>query len=102
VTPAPFVSHSPRFGLRRTGCVRRFVEQDIPQVARVHRAAFRLGDPPRLAAYRDYFTRVFLQNPAGEGPLPSLVYQESDGRIVGFVGIVPRRVVINGHHYQPS
>jgi hypothetical protein len=73
------------------------VEQDIPQVARVHQAAFRLGDSP---AYHDYFTRVFLQNPAGEGPLPSLVYEDSDGRVVGFVGIVPRRVVMNGHHYQ--
>jgi hypothetical protein len=94
------VSDSPPFVSRRSGRIRRFVEGDIPEVARVHRAAFRLGDPPRLAAYRDYFTRVFLQNPAGEGPLPSLVYQESDGRIVGFVGIVPRRVVMNGHHYQ--
>ena len=100
MTLAPFVPDSPRFVSRRTGCVRRFVERDIPQVARVHRAAFRLGDSPALAAYHDYFTRVFLENPAGDGPLPSLVYQESDGRIAGFVGIVPRRVAINGHHFQ--
>lgn len=100
MTPALHVSDSQSVVSPRTGCIRRLVERDIPQVARVHRAAFRLGDSPGLAAYRDYFTRVFLQNPAGEGPLPSLVYQESDGRIVGFVGIVPRRVVINGHHYQ--
>jgi hypothetical protein len=95
-----FVHDSPLFGSRRTGCVRRFVEEDIPQVARVHRAAFRLGDSPRLATYHDYFRRVFLENPGGEGPHPSLVYQDNDGQIVGFVGLVPRRVVIRGHHYQ--
>jgi hypothetical protein len=66
----------------------------------LHRAAFRLGDSLGFGSYHDYFTRVFLENPAGDGPLPSLVYQEHDGRIVGFVGLVPRQVVINGHHFQ--
>lgn len=69
-------------------------------MAGLHRTVFRLGDTPGLGSYYDYFTRVFLDNPAGDGPLPSLVYQEDDGRIAGFVGIVPRRVTINGHHFQ--
>lgn len=100
MTPAQFASHSSPFVSRRTDCVRPFVEADIPQVARVHRAAFGLSHAPGLAAYRDYFIRVFLDNPAGEGALPSLVYQERDGRIAGFVGLVPRRVTINGRHFQ--
>lgn len=100
MTPALFASDSPPFVSRRTECIRRFVEGDIPQVARLHRAAFRLGDSPGLGSYHDYFTRVFLENPAGDGPLPSLVYQENDGRIVGFVGLVPRQMAINGHHFQ--
>lgn len=100
MTPAPFAFDTPPFISRRTDCIRPFVEADIPQVARVHRAAFRLGDSPGLASYHDYLTRVFLENPAGEGPLPSLVYQEHDGRIVGFVGLVPRRVSIDGRHFR--
>jgi hypothetical protein len=96
MTPAHFAVDSSPFVLRKTDCVRPFVEADIPQVARVHRAAFRLAGAPPLAAYHDYFTRVFLENPAGDGALPSLVYQERDGRIAGFVGLVPRRVTING------
>jgi len=85
---------------RRTGCIRRFVEEDIPQVARLHRTAFRLANPPALAAYRDYFRSVFIENPAGNGPLPSLVYDEGRGRIVGFVGLVPRRLVVGDQSYQ--
>ena len=82
------------------GRVRPFVEADIPQVARVHRRAFKRGESDALDSYRDYFTGVFVDNPAGEGPLPSLVYEEDDGRILGFVGLVPRRVTIGGRRYR--
>jgi hypothetical protein len=85
---------------RRPACIRPFVAADIPQVADVHRAAFQLAEGPGLAAYRDYFSRVFLENPAANSRISSLVYQEHDGRIAGFVGLVPRRVAIGGHHYQ--
>jgi hypothetical protein len=92
--PMPMVSRS-------ASAVRPFVEADIPQVANVHRAAFRLGNGPSLAAYRDYFTRVFLDNTGGN-PIASQVYEQPDGRIAGFVGIVPRRVTLDGRHYQAA
>ena len=100
MTPAHVAADSSPFVLRKTDGIRPFVEADIPQVARVHRAAFRLEPAPGLAAYHDYFTRVFLDNPAGEGPIPSLVYQDRDGRIAGFIGLVPRRVATNGRHFR--
>lgn len=78
--------------------VRPFVEADIPQVAEVHRAAFRRGSATRLAEYRDYFTQVFLRD--HDRRFPSLVFQETDGRLTGFLGIVPRRVTLNGRRYQ--
>lgn len=93
--PAPIVA-------RRTASVRPFVEADIPRVADIHRAAFRLGEGPGLAAYRDYLTRVFLANAAGTSPISSLVYEQPDGRIAGFLGVVPRQVAINGRHYQAA
>lgn len=87
---------------RRTASVRPFVDADIPQVADIHRAAFRLGEGPGVAAYRDYFTRVFLQPAAGNSPIASLVCEQPDGRIAGFVGLVPQRVAINGRSYQAA
>lgn len=81
------------------GHIRPFVEKDIPQVARLHWTAFRPGggsDPPGGDSYHAYFGRVFLDHPSPDSMLASLVYQEGDGKIVGFVGVVPRRVSLNG------
>src|SRR5437879_6082897 len=84
----------------RRAHIRQFTEDDIPQVARIHQLAFLLPASAPLRAYHEYFTQVFLQNPVGESPLPSLVYEEDDGKVAGFVGIVPRRVTVNGRHFQ--
>jgi hypothetical protein len=89
---------------RRAGEVRPFVEADIPQVARLHRSVFRPArrDSAGLDAYRAYFMHVFLQNPSGLVALPSLVYQEDDGRITGFLGIVPRLMTMHGKRVQAA
>jgi len=100
MTPARFASNVRPIRVQGAARVRPFVEADIPQVAEVHRAAFRLGGDSRLAEYGDYFTRVFLDT-ADRG-IASLVYQEHDGRIAGFVGIVPRLVVMGGRRYQAA
>ena len=100
MTTATFASNVRPIRVPGSARVRQFVEADIPQVAQVHRAAFRLGDDPRLAEYGEYFTRVFLDT-ADHG-ISSLVYQEHDGRIAGFVGVVPRRVMLGGRHYQAA
>jgi len=87
------------------GSLRAFVEADIPQVTRLHGAVFRTGaaaDPAALETYRDYFTRVFLENPSRDEALPSLVYQEHGGQIVGFLGVVPRRMTMNGRPVQAA
>lgn len=79
--------------------VRRFVEADIPQVADLHRRVFRTaeaGEPGWREAYRSYFSEVFLNNPLRDDALGSLVCEEDSGRIVGFMGVAPRRVRFNG------
>ena len=80
--------------------VRPFVDADIPQVAEVHRAAFRRDGASDLAEYRDYFTRVFLDT--ADRRISSVVFQESDGRVTGFLGLVPRRVTIDGRRYEAA
>lgn len=80
--------------------VRPFAEPDVPEVADLHRRVFRGGAPPadpagRLDAYRKYFSAVFLNATLGHGAPGSLVY-ESRGRILGFLGVMPRRMRFKG------
>jgi hypothetical protein len=81
--------------------IRPFAEQDIPQVTRLHRTVWP-GNPDGLESFHAYFKRVFLENPASDDSLPSLVCQEDDGRIVGFIGIVPRRLAMDGRRFQAA
>jgi hypothetical protein len=57
-----------------------------------------LGDEPSrrhlpLSALQDYFNKIFFHNPWYDESLPSLIYQNGDGRIIGFLGVVPRRML---------
>jgi hypothetical protein len=78
--------------------IRAFIEADIPQVVRLHEtiiesdAGVGAGQPASIG----YFTRMFLDNPSRDEALPSLVYEEDEGHIVGFLGVVPRRMSMNG------
>src|SRR5207247_934909 len=53
-------------------------------------------DAAGLDSYPTYFTRVFLDNPSRDVRLSSLVCEEGGGRIVGFLGVVPRGMSMNG------
>jgi hypothetical protein len=78
--------------------IRFFQREDIPAVAEIHREVFALSDrmsPAMLDRYRVYFDEVFLKPVAGRQDLGSLVYEE-DGRITGFIGSAPRRMIMNG------
>jgi hypothetical protein len=86
------------------GPIRPFVEGDIPRVARLHRTVFRTADPldsKSLDGYHAYFRQVFLDNPLRDRDLPSLVYEEND-RILGFLGVVPRRMTMKGHRFRAA
>jgi hypothetical protein len=87
------------------GYIRPFAESDIPQVARLHWSVFRpggLADSTGFESYRAYFGRVFLDTASRDGLLSSLVYYEDSGRIIGFLGVVPRRVTLNGRRFQAA
>jgi hypothetical protein len=86
---------------RSSPAVRRFVGSDIPQVARLHARVWpNPGCPPSL--YDDYFRRVFIGNPDSDPALPSLVSEDASGRVLGFIGVVPRRLVAGGRTYRAA
>ncbi len=78
--------------------VRAFTQNDIPQVAEMFERLL-LGDEPSNralspAALPDYFEQIFFRNPWHDPEIPSLVYQESDGKIIGFLGVVTRPMLL--------
>src|SRR5207302_4252487 len=70
----------------RSGQIRPFEAENIPQVADLHRRVFGLADrmsPELLESYRSYFTNVILNNPWRSESADSIVYEERSGRITG-------------------
>jgi hypothetical protein len=81
------------------GAVRPFVDADVPEVAALHRRVFQPSpaavNGSWLHAYRSYFSDVFLNETLSDGRISSFVY-EHDGRIRGFLGVMPRRMSFHG------
>src|SRR6266550_7081571 len=82
--------HPPQ--ISRQGTSRPFREGDIEQVADLswrmlnHKGG---AAPPRLCSY---FRELYFCNPWQDDGLPSLVYQDVNGDLVGFLGVIPRRM----------
>jgi hypothetical protein len=90
--------------------VRPFTRNDIPQVVKLFQKVFfnngqTAPSPSKLDAY---FEETFFHNPwtekgveegtdeRAEEEIPSLVYETGNGAIVGFIGIIPRRMLLHG------
>lgn len=80
--------------------VRPLVETDVPIVADlVWRVLHeRQGSAP--ASLKTYIDELFLRNPWVQDDIRPLVYQDAEGKIVGFFGIVPRPMSIQGKTYR--
>jgi hypothetical protein len=84
--------------------IRPFVRDDIPQVADLHQWVFGVEgesvhlplSPILLQAYTRYFEEIFFRNPWRNEAIPSLVCEGPNGKIVGFLGVMPRRMSLNG------
>lgn len=82
-----------------TGRVRTFRETDLGSVVRIHMRTERGHDFPE--ALGAYFRKVFLENPWYAEDTSSVVY-EWDREVVGFIGIVPRPMSIDGRPVQAT
>jgi len=76
--------------------IRSFVLADVPRVAELHASVLIATSRLGLEERRDLLRRVFLDSPWHDEALPSLVAEAGDGRIVGFLGVLPRRMACNG------
>lgn len=83
-------------GGRHARRIRPCERDDLPKVASLYEQVVRSGSrvpPPRLA---EYFARTFFDCPWADPEIPSLVFEETDGRIVGFMGSHVRRLRLDG------
>lgn len=79
--------------------VRPFVDEDIPQVAELHRRIMLTAgadSPALMREYREYFRAVFFDSPFSSMGIQPLVYSDESGRVAGFLGLVARPMVFAG------
>lgn len=75
---------------------RAFIEGDVQQVADLVWKVLHEQKGPSPASLSAYFNEVFLHNPWMDEGICSRVYEDSQGKLVGFFGAVPRRMSIQG------
>jgi hypothetical protein len=74
--------------------IRAFEAADIQQVSNLHQKIFGVAKSPDIGnRYAAYFTDKFI-DPVRQGALPSLVFEDENGEIAGFIGIATRWFVI--------
>lgn len=76
--------------------IRALERADLPAVSALFELVMRSGahEPnPRVAAY---FARVVLDDPWADPEIPSLVHEDADGGIVGFIAANTRRMRLDG------
>jgi hypothetical protein len=78
------------------GGIRPFLEADVSRVADLVWKILHEQQGPAPSSLRTYVDKLFLRNPWVEESLSSLVYEDSEGKIAGFFGVVPRTMSIQG------
>jgi hypothetical protein len=78
------------------GGVRPLEQADLPAVAALRLSSFRQTRRTSAAALEAYLRRIFFENPWRDDELPSLVHDDGRGGVVGFVGVIPRRMRFRG------
>jgi hypothetical protein len=73
--------------------LRPLTEKDLPQVADLYQAAF--GRP--IPNSSGFLRRVFFEQPWRDESLPSLAYEDSSGRVVACLGVMPRPMKFRGN-----
>src|SRR5258708_1771912 len=83
------------------GRIRAFVQDDIPTVAEVNWRVLQGQRGPHPPSLEEYLRQLFFQNPWFDSSIGSLVYEQGQ-RVIGFLGIVPRPMSVNGKCIQAA
>src|SRR6266571_2231508 len=92
----------PGGGERPLGSVRPLVPEDVPRIAELYRSVFGPRDGFATAQVASYLHEILCQNPWRDPDLPSLTYEDGQGRIIGCLGVMPRRMSIAGVPIQAA
>lgn len=76
--------------------IRPFVEADIPQVVDLYWRLMRQREGSAPLELRSLFHRLYFENPWVDSGYPSLIYEGKSGDVVGFLGIIPRKMSLCG------
>lgn len=84
------------------GRIRAFVQDDIPRAAELYWQFLQGEKGPYHPGLEEYFQKVFFHNPWVDSSSGSLVYEEEQRGVVGFLGIVSRPMTVNGKSIQAA
>jgi hypothetical protein len=76
--------------------IRPFVEADIPQVVDLYWNFMRGRKGPSPPAVRSVFQELYFANPLIDKTFPSFVYEDHDRKLVGFLGLIARKMSLCG------
>ena len=76
--------------------VRPLIEGDIQQVADLYWTVLRERKRPVPSVVESNLRELYFTNPWIDSTLPSLVYDAGNGKIEGFLGVVPRKMSVRG------
>jgi hypothetical protein len=76
--------------------IRRFTPDDVASVVALRQRAFAHSAHSCAADAEAYFHEIFFRSPWTDPELSSLVSEDAAGNIVGFLGIIPRRMQFQG------
>jgi hypothetical protein len=79
------------------GIVRAFTRSDIPAVVALRRQLFSKSERSSARELAKYMEQIFFDGPLADSRLSSYVYLDEDGRVAGFMGVVPRQMLFGGH-----
>ena len=75
--------------------VRAFRPDDMPDVVQLMGKIFPRSPEETLNIKENILSELLMNNPWNDDRLPSLVYQDKEGKITGFLGVAPRSMEVN-------
>jgi hypothetical protein len=82
------------------GRVRAAVDEDLPAIAALHAKIYPAGAGGSSERRLSYLNNILFQHPWRDERLGSLLYEDSAGKIAGFLGVMPRPMLINQESVQ--